>query len=115
MAQLEASAAAQAAELEQLQQKARELDLELARNSQNRQSSSSLREDLNAERARVIAADKKVSANGYSQGTDKASLHKSVLNVEGWLLQAPLVKSLVANTSICTVVGYNNSILELKL
>ncbi|XP_034167649.2 coiled-coil domain-containing protein 30 isoform X5 [Pangasianodon hypophthalmus] len=60
LAQLEASAAAQAAELEQLQQRARELDLELARNSQNRQSSSSLREELNAERARVIAADKKV-------------------------------------------------------
>lgn len=53
---------AQVAELEQLQQKARELDLELARNSQNRQSSSSLREELGAERARVIAADKKVSA-----------------------------------------------------
>ncbi|XP_058265577.1 coiled-coil domain-containing protein 30 isoform X2 [Hemibagrus wyckioides] len=60
LAQLEASATAQVAELEQLQQRARELDLELARNNQNRQSSSSLREELNAERARVIAADKKV-------------------------------------------------------
>ncbi|XP_060794196.1 coiled-coil domain-containing protein 30 isoform X6 [Neoarius graeffei] len=60
LAQLEASAAAQVAELEQLQQRARELDLELARNSQNSQSNSSLREELSAERARVIAADKKV-------------------------------------------------------
>ncbi|GAA6103893.1 coiled-coil domain-containing protein 30 isoform X4 [Tachysurus ichikawai] len=58
--QLEASATAQSAELEQLQQRARELDLELARNNQNRLSSSSLREELNTERARVIAADKKV-------------------------------------------------------
>ncbi|XP_047662751.1 coiled-coil domain-containing protein 30 isoform X2 [Tachysurus fulvidraco] len=60
LAQLEASATAQSAELEQLQQRARELDLELARNNQNRLSSSSLREELNTERARVIAADKKV-------------------------------------------------------
>ncbi|XP_053499110.1 coiled-coil domain-containing protein 30 isoform X2 [Ictalurus furcatus] len=60
LAQLETCAAAQAAELEQLQQRTRELHLELARNSQNRQSSSSLREELSAERARVIAADKKV-------------------------------------------------------
>ncbi|XP_060750247.1 coiled-coil domain-containing protein 30 isoform X1 [Tachysurus vachellii] len=60
LAQLEASATAQSAELEQLQQRARELDLELARNNQNRLSSSSLREELNTERARVLAADKKV-------------------------------------------------------
>ncbi|XP_066529096.1 coiled-coil domain-containing protein 30 isoform X2 [Hoplias malabaricus] len=60
LAQLEASATGQAAELEQLQQKKRDMELELARSTQNRQSSSSLREELNAERARVINADKKV-------------------------------------------------------
>ncbi|KAF5903538.1 coiled-coil domain-containing protein 30-like isoform X1 [Clarias magur] len=59
-AQLEASGAAQTTELEQLQQRVRELDLELCRNSQNRQSCSSLQEELSAERSRVIAADKKV-------------------------------------------------------
>ncbi|KAL7864781.1 hypothetical protein AOLI_G00162010 [Acnodon oligacanthus] len=60
LAQVEASAEGQAAELEQLQQRTRELELELARSSQNRQTSCSLKEELNAERARVISADKKV-------------------------------------------------------
>ncbi|XP_026853989.2 coiled-coil domain-containing protein 30 isoform X2 [Electrophorus electricus] len=59
-AQLEASAAGQAAEVEQLQQRVRELELELARSSQSGQTCSSLREELSAERARVISADKKV-------------------------------------------------------
>ncbi|XP_017565576.2 coiled-coil domain-containing protein 30 isoform X2 [Pygocentrus nattereri] len=60
LAQVETSAEGQAAELEHLQQRTRELDLELARSSQNRQTSCSLKEELNAERARVISADKKV-------------------------------------------------------
>ncbi|XP_062872105.1 coiled-coil domain-containing protein 30 [Trichomycterus rosablanca] len=60
LSQLEVCAAAHAADLEKLQQKARDLELELARNSQNRASSSSLKEELSAERARVLAADKKV-------------------------------------------------------
>ncbi|KAM9444645.1 uncharacterized protein ccdc30 isoform 2-T2 [Clarias gariepinus] len=60
LAQLEASGGAQTTELELLQQRVRELDLELCRNNQNRQSCSSLHEELSAERARVIAADKKV-------------------------------------------------------
>ncbi|XP_036447581.1 coiled-coil domain-containing protein 30 isoform X2 [Colossoma macropomum] len=60
LAQVEASAEGQAAELEHLQQRSRELELELSRSSQNRQTSCSLKEELNAERARVISADKKV-------------------------------------------------------
>ncbi|KAL0158370.1 hypothetical protein M9458_046446, partial [Cirrhinus mrigala] len=57
--QLEGSAAGQVAELERLQQKVRDLELKMARSAQNRQSNSSLMEELNSERARVIAADKK--------------------------------------------------------
>ncbi|KAG7472837.1 hypothetical protein MATL_G00113260 [Megalops atlanticus] len=58
--QLEQSGAGQRVELERLQQRARELELELARSSQSRQASSSLQEELSTERARLIAADKKV-------------------------------------------------------
>ncbi|KAI7794067.1 putative coiled-coil domain-containing protein 30, partial [Triplophysa rosa] len=58
--QLEGSTLEQLAELEKLQQRARDLELEMARSSQSRQTNSSLMEELNAERARVIAADKKV-------------------------------------------------------
>ncbi|XP_050952810.1 coiled-coil domain-containing protein 30 isoform X2 [Labeo rohita] len=60
VAQLEGSAAGQVAELERLQQRLRDLELEVARSTQNRQTNSSLMEELNSERARVIAADKKV-------------------------------------------------------
>ncbi|XP_026097480.1 coiled-coil domain-containing protein 30 isoform X1 [Carassius auratus] len=60
VAQLEGSAAGHVAELERLQQRVRDLELEVARSTQNRQTSSSLMEELNSERARVIAADKKV-------------------------------------------------------
>ncbi|ROL46125.1 Coiled-coil domain-containing protein 30 [Anabarilius grahami] len=60
VAQLEGSAAGQVAELERLQQRARDLELEVARSTQNRHTNSSLMEELNSERARVIAADKKV-------------------------------------------------------
>uniref|UniRef100_A0A3B1IMZ9 Coiled-coil domain containing 30 n=1 Tax=Astyanax mexicanus TaxID=7994 RepID=A0A3B1IMZ9_ASTMX len=60
LAQLETSTTGQTADLQQLHQRTRELELELARSSQNKQTSNSLREELNAERARVITADKKV-------------------------------------------------------
>uniref|UniRef100_A0A8B9JBK5 Coiled-coil domain containing 30 n=1 Tax=Astyanax mexicanus TaxID=7994 RepID=A0A8B9JBK5_ASTMX len=60
LAQLETCTTGQTADLEQLHQRTRELELELARSSQNKQTSNSLREELNAERARVITADKKV-------------------------------------------------------
>ncbi|XP_067302502.1 coiled-coil domain-containing protein 30 isoform X2 [Pseudorasbora parva] len=58
--QQEGSSAGQVAELERLQQRARDLELEMARSAQNRQTNSSLMEELNSERARVISADKKV-------------------------------------------------------
>ncbi|KAA0707035.1 Coiled-coil domain-containing protein 30 [Triplophysa tibetana] len=57
--QMEGSTLEQLAELEKLQQRARDLELEMARSSQSRQTNSSLMEELNAERASVIAADKK--------------------------------------------------------
>lgn len=60
VSQQEGSAAGQVAELERLQQRARDLELEMARSAQNRHTNSSLMEKLNSERARVIAADKKV-------------------------------------------------------
>lgn len=59
--QLEQSVHTQAADSERQQQRTRELELELARNSTNRSTTTSLQEDLQAERARLIAADKKVS------------------------------------------------------
>ncbi|XP_016373504.1 coiled-coil domain-containing protein 30-like isoform X1 [Sinocyclocheilus rhinocerous] len=60
VAQLEGSATGHVAELERLQQRVRDLELEVARSARNRQTNSSLMEELNSERARVIAADKKV-------------------------------------------------------
>ncbi|XP_044068864.1 trichohyalin isoform X2 [Siniperca chuatsi] len=60
LVQVEQSVHTQAAECERQQQKIRELELELARNSTNRSTTTSLQEDLQAERARLIAADKKV-------------------------------------------------------
>ncbi|XP_068454029.1 coiled-coil domain-containing protein 30 isoform X2 [Clinocottus analis] len=59
LVQVEHSLHTQAAECERQQQKIKELELELARNS-NRSTTTSLQEDLQAERARLIAADKKV-------------------------------------------------------
>ncbi|XP_068996339.1 coiled-coil domain-containing protein 30 isoform X1 [Embiotoca jacksoni] len=50
----------QAAECERQQQKIRDLELDLARNCTNRSATTSLQEDLQAERARLIVADKKV-------------------------------------------------------
>ncbi|XP_059188895.1 coiled-coil domain-containing protein 30 [Centropristis striata] len=60
LVQLEQSVRTQTAECERQQQKIRELELELARSSTNRSTTTSLQEDLQAERARLIAADKKV-------------------------------------------------------
>lgn len=60
LVQVEQSVHTQVAECERQQQKIRELELELARNSTNRSATTSLQEDLQAERARLIAADKKV-------------------------------------------------------
>lgn len=62
LVQVEQSVYTQTAECERQQQKIRELELELARNCTNRSATTSLQEDLQAERARLIAADKKVSA-----------------------------------------------------
>ncbi|XP_047436995.1 coiled-coil domain-containing protein 30 isoform X2 [Mugil cephalus] len=60
LVQTEQKLQSQTAECERLQQKIRELELELARNSTNRSANSNLQDDLQAERARLIAADKKV-------------------------------------------------------
>lgn len=62
LVQVEQTVHIQATESERQQQKIRDLELELARNSTNRSAATSLQEDLQAERARLIAADKKVSA-----------------------------------------------------
>ncbi|XP_073326884.1 uncharacterized protein ccdc30 [Pagrus major] len=60
LVQVEQSVHTQAAECERQQQKIRELELELARNCTNRSATTTLQEDLQAERARLIAADKMV-------------------------------------------------------
>ncbi|KAM8753924.1 uncharacterized protein ccdc30 isoform 2-T2 [Acanthopagrus schlegelii] len=60
LVQVEQSVHTQSAECERQQQKIRELELELARNCTNRSATTTLQEDLQAERARLIAADKKV-------------------------------------------------------
>lgn len=63
LVQVEQSVLTQAAACERQQHKVRELELDLARNSTNRSTTTSLQEDLQAERARLIAGDKKVSAS----------------------------------------------------
>ena len=60
LVQVEQRVHSQAAECERQQQKIRELELELARSCTNRSATTSLQEELQAERARLIAADKKV-------------------------------------------------------
>ena len=60
LVQVEQKVHSQTAECEHQQQKIRELELELARNSTSRSTTTSLQEDLQTERARLIAADKKV-------------------------------------------------------
>ncbi|XP_077583785.1 uncharacterized protein ccdc30 [Stigmatopora nigra] len=58
--QMEQSLHTQTADSELLQQKIRALELDLARNETNRSTAKSLQEELQAEKARVIAADKKM-------------------------------------------------------
>nr|XP_015823069.2 coiled-coil domain-containing protein 30 isoform X2 [Nothobranchius furzeri] len=60
LVQAEQKVQTQDAEGERQQQKIRELELELARSSTNHSATSSLQEELQAERAGLIAADKKV-------------------------------------------------------
>lgn len=66
LVQVEQSVHTQSAECERQQQKIRELELELARNCTNRSATTTLQDDLQAERARLIAADKKVSGAANS-------------------------------------------------
>ncbi|XP_071059726.1 coiled-coil domain-containing protein 30 isoform X2 [Pseudochaenichthys georgianus] len=60
LVQLEQCVHSQAAECERQQQRIRELEIELARNSTNRSATTSLQEDLQNERTRLIVTDKKV-------------------------------------------------------
>ncbi|XP_064779173.1 coiled-coil domain-containing protein 30 isoform X4 [Oncorhynchus masou masou] len=60
LSQAEKSGSGQAAEMERLQHRLRELELELARSGQSHNTNTSLQEELQAERVRVISADKKV-------------------------------------------------------
>ncbi|XP_010874004.2 coiled-coil domain-containing protein 30 isoform X2 [Esox lucius] len=60
LSQAEQNGSVQAAETERLQHRIRDLELELARSGQSQNTNASLQEELQAERARVIAADKKV-------------------------------------------------------
>uniref|UniRef100_A0A3Q1IMM0 Coiled-coil domain containing 30 n=1 Tax=Anabas testudineus TaxID=64144 RepID=A0A3Q1IMM0_ANATE len=60
LVQVEQSLHTQVAECERHQLKIRELEVELARNLTNHSATTSLQEDLQAERVRLIAADKKV-------------------------------------------------------
>ncbi|KAM4610862.1 uncharacterized protein ccdc30 isoform 2-T2 [Polymixia lowei] len=60
LVQVEQSVQAQTAECERQQHRLRELELELARTATSRSTTTSLQEELQAERARLIAADKKV-------------------------------------------------------
>lgn len=81
LVQVEQSAHAQAAECERQQQKIRELELELARNSTNRSAATSLQEELQAERARLIAADKKVSVGANSVISSQSFLFSPFLSL----------------------------------
>ncbi|XP_071394462.1 coiled-coil domain-containing protein 30-like [Centroberyx affinis] len=60
LVQVEQSVQGQAVECERQQHRLRELELELARNATSRNTTTSLQEELQAERTRLIAADKKV-------------------------------------------------------
>ncbi|XP_017273037.1 coiled-coil domain-containing protein 30 isoform X2 [Kryptolebias marmoratus] len=60
LAQAEQKVQSQAAECERQQQKLRELELELARSSSRHGAAAGLQEELQAERVRLVAADKKV-------------------------------------------------------
>uniref|UniRef100_A0A087XT45 Coiled-coil domain containing 30 n=1 Tax=Poecilia formosa TaxID=48698 RepID=A0A087XT45_POEFO len=60
LAQVEQKLQTRDAECERLQQKVRELELQLIRSGTNGSAAASLQEELQAERARLVAADKKV-------------------------------------------------------
>ncbi|XP_034029100.1 coiled-coil domain-containing protein 30 isoform X2 [Thalassophryne amazonica] len=60
LAQAEQRVQTQVADIERQQHRIRDLELELVRSSTTRSSTTSLQEELQAERARLIAADKKV-------------------------------------------------------
>uniref|UniRef100_A0A3B3W249 Coiled-coil domain containing 30 n=1 Tax=Poecilia latipinna TaxID=48699 RepID=A0A3B3W249_9TELE len=60
LAQVEQKLQTRDAECERLQQKVRELELQLIRSSTNGSAAASLQEELQAERARLVAAEKKV-------------------------------------------------------
>ncbi len=66
-------------ELERLKQRVRDLELEVARSVQNRQTNSSLMEDLNSERARVIAVDKRVCDYSRLQIFSSIAVMKNML------------------------------------
>lgn len=76
---MEGSTLEQLAELEKLQQRARDLELEMARSSQSRQTNNSLMEELNAERARVIAADKKVRSQREHRYVRASVAHRFIV------------------------------------
>ncbi|MEQ2162029.1 hypothetical protein GOODEAATRI_015687, partial [Goodea atripinnis] len=63
LVQVEQKLQTQDAECERHQQKIRELEMQLIRNSTNGSTTASLQEELQAERARLIAADKKVCSS----------------------------------------------------
>ncbi|XP_037130409.1 trichohyalin isoform X4 [Syngnathus acus] len=75
LAQVEQSLHTQMAASERQQQRIRELELELARNSANRSVAKSLQEELQAERAKVITADKKVVELQQQLKTTQHRLH----------------------------------------
>ena len=56
-------------ECERQQQRIREQELELARSATSRSTTTSLQEELQAERSRLIAADKKVSGRHTQEAT----------------------------------------------
>uniref|UniRef100_W5LZD3 Coiled-coil domain containing 30 n=1 Tax=Lepisosteus oculatus TaxID=7918 RepID=W5LZD3_LEPOC len=76
LTQLEQSSASLGGELERVQQRARELELEMARGCQSRQAQHSLEEELCSERARLLAADKKKRQVLELQQQLKSALHQ---------------------------------------
>lgn len=77
LAQVEQKLQTRDAECERLQQKVRELELQLIHSSTNCSATASLQEELQAERARLIAADKKVGVAGsWTCRMTVPSLHK---------------------------------------
>ena len=69
LVQVEQKAQGLGSECERQQQRIREQELELARSCTTRSTTTSLQEELQAERARLIAADKKVSGRYIEEST----------------------------------------------